>query len=69
MPKLVQGLIDLGCKMDRLRAKLLGGACVMDAFRRDGGRLGLDNAASARALLAAAGIPVLAEDVGRTSSA
>ena len=64
VPELVQRLINLGCKIDRLRAKLFGGACVMAAFQRGSGQLGLDNAESARALLAAAGIPVLAEDLG-----
>ena len=64
VPELVQRLINLGCKIDRLRAKLFGGACVLAAFQRDSGKLGLDNAESARALLAAAGIPVLVEDLG-----
>jgi chemotaxis protein CheD len=64
VPQLVQRLIDLGCKMGRLRAKLFGGACVMAAFQSSGGQLGHDNAESARVLLAAAGIPVVADDLG-----
>jgi chemotaxis protein CheD len=64
VPELVQRLIDLGCGADRLRAKLFGGACVIAAFQRGGGQLGLGNAESARGLLAAAGVPVLVEDLG-----
>jgi chemotaxis protein CheD len=64
VPQLVQRLIDLGCSIDRLRAKLFGGACVIAAFQRVGGQLGLGNAESARGLLAAAGVPVLVEDLG-----
>lgn len=64
VPELVRRLTDLGCRIDRLRAKLFGGACVMPDFQRGCGQLGLDNAESARGLLAAAGIPVLVESLG-----
>ena len=54
----------LGCKGERLQAKLFGGACVIAAFHRSGGRLGFNNVDAARHLLSTVGIPVLAEDVG-----
>jgi chemotaxis protein CheD len=50
-----------------LRAKIFGGASVLDAGapRKDG--LGLRNIELARVLLNLAGIPIEAEDVGGTS--
>jgi chemotaxis protein CheD len=65
VPELVQRLVALGARPHAMRAKLFGGACVLDAFRRgDGRHLGAQNVAAARAALSALGIPVVAEDTG-----
>ncbi len=64
IPELVQQLLGLGCKGERLQAKLFGGASVIAAFNRAGGRLGFNNVDVARHLLTRSGIPMLAEDVG-----
>jgi chemotaxis protein CheD len=42
---------------------VFGGACVLRAFRSTAGNLGQKNVQTARALLLAEGIPVVAEDV------
>ena len=48
----------------RIKAKIFGGACVMEAFRIGGRDLGGQNVEVARQLLSAARIAVVAEDVG-----
>jgi chemotaxis protein CheD len=63
VPMLVGRLVELGASGARLRAKLFGGACVLDAFRASQA-LGARNVEAARQLLAAAGVRVVAEDVG-----
>jgi chemotaxis protein CheD len=63
VPLLLQRVLALGASRERLRAKLFGGACVLEAFRA-GSALGGRNVAVARELLAAERIPVAAEDVG-----
>lgn len=65
VPELVRRLVALGARPEALRAKLFGGACVLQAFAGTGdGHLGAQNVAAAREALVALGIPVLAEDVG-----
>ena len=64
IPELVQRLLDLGCKADRLQAKIFGGACVIAAFHHSGRHLGTNNIELARELLSESRIPVQAEDVG-----
>ncbi|HEX8394415.1 MAG TPA: chemotaxis protein CheD [Longimicrobium sp.] len=63
IPRLVERLVALGARPGSLRAKLFGGACVLDAFRDDHRPLGGQNVDSARAALAALSIPVVAADV------
>lgn len=63
VPRLVDRLVALGARPDALRAKLFGGACVLDVFRRSGRHLGAENVEIARAALSSLGIPVVAEDV------
>jgi chemotaxis protein CheD len=63
VPLLVSKVVQLGASPARLRAKLFGGACVLDAFRVSQA-LGARNVEAARQLLAAAQIHVVAEDVG-----
>lgn len=65
MRQLVDGLRRLGARTADLRAKVFGGACVLQAFERaDREHLGTRNAQVALEFLRAEGIPVLAEDTG-----
>ena len=60
-------LVDValaGARLTRLRAKIFGGACVMEAFRSAGRDLGAQNVEIARQLLASARVTIVAEDVG-----
>jgi chemotaxis protein CheD len=60
--RLVVELRELGAR--RLVARIVGGACVLEPFRRGRQHLGARNVAAARSVLASEGIPVLFEDVG-----
>ncbi len=60
MEMLINGLLRQNANRGNLRAKLFGGATMSANL----GRIGLDNAAFARAFLASARIPCLAEDLG-----
>lgn len=57
-------LAALGSAGRDLRAKLFGGACVLEPFRERSRHLGMQNAEAARRLLAAARIAIVAEDTG-----
>jgi chemotaxis protein CheD len=62
--ELIQELLTGGVAQGRLRAKLFGGACVLDAFRDRENHLGSKNVQIAREVLSAADIPIVGEDVG-----
>lgn len=62
--RLLDELAGLGSPRARLKAKIFGGASVIDAFQTANGSLGSKNVDLARRLLADAGIPIIAEDVG-----
>ena len=47
-----------------MKAKVFGGACVLEAFREDRNDLGAKNVEAARHFLEAESIPIIAEDVG-----
>jgi chemotaxis protein CheD len=64
MGGLLDELVRLGARFARLQAKVFGGASVLGSARVGGTSLGADNVELARSLLAAAGIPVVAEDTG-----
>ena len=64
--ELLAELQGLGAARQRLKAKVFGGASVIDAFQTDKGSLGTQNVALARRYLADAGIPIVNEDVGGT---
>jgi chemotaxis protein CheD len=65
MRQLIAGVRALGGRTPDLRAKVFGGACVLEAFgRADGEHLGTRNVRVAMDALRAEGIPVLAEDTG-----
>lgn len=61
---LLDEIAGLGGQIARLKAKLFGGASVIDAFQTPQNTLGMQNVALARRLLQETGIPVVAEDVG-----
>jgi chemotaxis protein CheD len=60
---LIDGILALGSQKHNLRAKVFGGACVIEAFAQ-GGHLGTKNADLGLRILREEGIPVVAEDVG-----
>jgi chemotaxis protein CheD len=60
---LLRGVLALGAERGHLRAKLFGGACVLEALRTSSA-LGARNVEVARERLCAEGIPVVAEDTG-----
>lgn len=64
----VRALIDelraLGAARAHLRAKLFGGACVLEAFRHRENHLGSQNVEIARDVLAAADVPIVSADIG-----
>ena len=61
---LLEKLANAGAQRGQLRAKLFGGACVLDAMRGKGNHLGAKNVDIAWRAMGDAGIPVLASDVG-----
>lgn len=63
IPKLLEKMLELGCRRQNLRAKLFGGGAV---FRQIGGLFGVGerNIQFAEQYLAEVGIPVVARDVG-----
>jgi chemotaxis protein CheD len=62
--QLLERLSRTGVYIPNLRAKLFGGACVLDAMRDRENHLGDKNVEIAERALAEAGIPVVASDVG-----
>ena len=62
--RLLDEVLRLGASREALEAKLFGGACVIEAFRGQRDHLGTQNVAVAQRLLAEAGIPLRAQDVG-----
>ena len=62
--RLLEQLLELGADKENLKAKLFGGACVLEAFRESGNDLGTKNVEAARHFLEVESIPILAEDVG-----
>ena len=62
--RLLERLARAGARLTSLRAKLFGGACVLDAMRGKQTHLGDTNVEIARRALFEAGIPIAASDVG-----
>jgi chemotaxis protein CheD len=62
--QLVEKLMSLGSRLSSLEAALVGGACVMDAFRRDGDHIGARNADLAERILPMHGIRVTRRELG-----
>lgn len=65
LPRLLERLLEIGCRRQNLRAKLFGGGAV---FKQIGGLFGVGerNIQFAERYLADAGIPVVARDVGES---
>jgi chemotaxis protein CheD len=64
VPELIEQVLGIGAKREKLRAKLFGGARVLGPGKKTGLHLGAKNVEVARQLLSAFVIPVVAEDVG-----
>lgn len=62
--ELLARVLALGADRRRLQAKVFGGACVVEAFRRSAGHLGTRNVEAALRFLETERIPVMAEDTG-----
>ncbi|HSN68011.1 MAG TPA: chemotaxis protein CheD [Thermoanaerobaculia bacterium] len=62
--QLVEKLMALGSRPAALEAALVGGACVMEAFRRDGDHIGARNAELAERILPMHGIRVTRRELG-----
>jgi len=62
--ELIEEVLAVGGEPARLRAKLFGGACVLEAFRSRQNHLGTKNVQIAREILDSADIPIIGEDVG-----
>jgi chemotaxis protein CheD len=61
---LLDALIGFGCRPDSLRAWLVGGACLIEAFRVRGEHLGEQNVKIGVRLLEHARIQVIGQDTG-----
>ena len=65
VPLLLDEMRALGARPERVRAKLAGGACMFaPLLPANGIAMGERNVLAARQALAAAGVPVVAQDVG-----
>jgi len=60
---LIEKVLLLGARKNHLRAKLFGGACVIEAFREREDHIGIVNARLAENLLRVEGIPVVEQDL------
>ena len=63
IPALLQRMLDAGAALRDLQAKVFGGGCASGTFQRPD-HLGLKNAEIALALLGAAGVAVVSQDIG-----
>lgn len=64
MELLINDLLKLGARKERLRAKVFGGASVMGIGNEAGCRVCRDNQSFALTYLDTEGIPILAQDLG-----
>ena len=60
---LIDKVLSLGARKNRLRAKLFGGACVIEAFRQRRDHIGIANARLAENMMRVQGIPVVERDL------
>jgi chemotaxis protein CheD len=64
VPLLMDSVLEAGACRSRLRAKVFGGACVLEAFRGDSRPLGARNVEMAKERLRAESVRIVGEDVG-----
>lgn len=63
--ELLNQILKIGAKRERLVAKIAGGACMFEISGGSAiGNIGARNAAAAKEILANLGIPLIAEDTG-----
>ena len=60
---LIEKVLALGARKNHLRAKLFGGACVIEAFREREDHIGIVNARLAENMLRLQAIPVVEQDL------
>lgn len=60
---LIEKVLSLGARKNRLRAKLFGGACVIEAFREREDHIGTVNARLGEYMLRVQGIPLVEQDL------
>ena len=63
VPWLIERVARLGADLRRVYARVVGGACVLDAYRGTPSHVGRQNVRVALEQLAVAGIPAIAQDV------
>ncbi len=65
IPRMIQSMIDIGCKSNNMEAKIFGGASINISSSEDF-MIGKRNALTAKEILSEFKIPVVAEDIGGT---
>ena len=64
--RLVEGMLNIGCKIKNLEAKVFGGANVIDTIANEDMMVGRKNIIIAKEILREYKIPITTEDVGGT---
>jgi len=64
--RLIEGMLNIGCNINNLEAKIFGGGNVISSIAQDGMMVGRKNIIIAREILSEYKIPITAEDVGGT---
>jgi chemotaxis protein CheD len=64
--RLVEGMLNVGCKINNLEAKVFGGGNVIDTIAHEDMMVGRKNIIIAKEILKEYKIPITAEDVGGT---
>ncbi len=62
--RLIEGMVNIGCRIENLEAKIFGGGNVVDALSQESMIVGRKNIVVAQEVLNEYGIPVTARDVG-----
>lgn len=63
VPRLIDAMVECGAVQRRLQAKVIGGACVLDAYRDHPSHVGRQNVLAAVQALFEASVPVVMTDV------
>ncbi|MCX6077505.1 MAG: chemotaxis protein CheD [Campylobacterales bacterium] len=62
--RLVEGMLNIGCKLNNMEAKIFGGANVIDTIAQENMMVGRKNIIIAKEILNEYKIPIIAQDVG-----